>query len=53
MSGAARGRAKPRTLEDRIRELQARVDVQKKKQQLQETIKKAKGDLQSLRRTRK
>lgn len=53
MSGAARGKAKRRSLDDRIKELQARAEVIKKKKQLRDTIANAKRDLQSLRVTRK
>ena len=54
MSGAARGRIqKRRSLEDRIKELQARQDVIAKKKKLQDAIENAKRDLKALRLSRK
>lgn len=49
-NGASRGRAKPRTLEDRIRELQARADAKKKAQELRTTIVNARKQLADLRK---
>jgi hypothetical protein len=51
--GAARARSKPRTLEERIAELQKRADAKKKSIELQAKIKQAKLDLQALRHSRK
>jgi hypothetical protein len=53
MSGAGRAKAKRRSLDDRIKELQARAEVVKKKKTLLDTIANAKRDLESLRKTRK
>lgn len=48
MSGAARARAKHRTLQERLNALQARVAQEKKKHDLRETIAQARRELQNL-----
>ena len=55
MSGAgrARARAKPRTIQERIQELQARADAVKKKTDLKEVIAHARAQLQALSRRKK
>lgn len=48
-NGASR-RAKPRTLEDRVKELQAQIDAKKKKLELKSTIDNARKQLAALRK---
>ena len=48
MSGAARAKKKPRSIQERINELQARAAAAKKRHDLKETIAQARKELQAL-----